>query len=691
MPEWLPGLARRRVPLILQQESAACGVACIAMVAGFFGKSADPGSVRRRAPGSAHGCNLQDLLDMAEEQQLHARPLRLALSDLAKLRLPAVLHWRMNHFVVLTKMQRNRARIHDPASGRRTVGRGELGESFTGIALEFTPRPGFVAGKRTDKLSLADLVAPIRRLYRYLGLMLCLLCISQLLALIPAVATQLLVDEVVLGQDRRWLYRALGGLLLVMLVTTLLEGMRGWIGLYTGTRLATDSSLNMLAHVLSLPQQFIANRHLGDLMSKLESLTPVRQMLTDVGINAVVQFAVLVSTLLIMFLYSPALTAVSLAGFAASILLLVVLIPRSRRLNAESLVQRAAQDSSLLETLRGYDTVQSLGLGKLRLLHWQNHFLSATGTDVALGKLAILRNAVTSLIATAEQLLFLAVGISGVLDRDITVGVLFAFMALRGRFAGAAMVMSDLVQRIVQLDVHVARLADLALAAPQPGNPRGALRRRLSGRLAADNVAFGYPGSAPTLRGVSLRIEAGAHTVITGPSGCGKTTLLRLLCGQLRPQSGRVLVDDIELRLWHQQVVRRQTGVVLQGDGLFRGTISENISAFSPQPDLARVRAAAIAAEIWNEIERLPMQSETLIGDTGVSLSGGQVQRLTLARALYRRPRILFLDEATSQLDVRTERRVLHNIARLKMTVVSVAHRPDAIRLASQVIALDVS
>jgi ATP-binding cassette subfamily B protein RaxB len=199
---------------------------------------------------------------------------------------------------------------------------------------------------------------------------------------------------------------------------------------------------------------------------------------------------------------------------------------------------------------------------------------------------------------------------------------------------------------------------------------------------------FGFSPDTPLVRNFECRIAPGTHVVITGPSGCGKSTLLRIMSGQLQPGSGQFLVDDVELELWDRAAYVQQIGVVLQSDHLFQGTIAENIAGFSACPDMVRVRRAATAASVWDDIRQMPMQTETLLGDTGSTLSGGQVQRLVIARALYREPKILFLDEATSQLDIDTENRVLANIGKLDITVVSVAHRPGAIAKAAQVITI---
>jgi len=679
---------RRRVPVILQQESTECGLACLAMVAAYYGKRTRLDELRKVHGLYCRGATFKDLLLTANHLQLTARPLRVAISELHHLILPAVVHWRMNHFVVLVRCGRRRHVIHDPATGRRKVGRREFDESFTGVALELLPARGFRRQSERSSLSFVDFAGSFRHLYRYLGLMFCLLLSTQVLALAPPIATQILIDELVLGQDREWLYRALGGLALIMLTGVMLDGLRRWISLFTGTNLAVDSSVSVMNHLFCLPAAFINSRHPGDLMSKLESLTPIRRALTDHVINSIVHCGVLLTTLAIMFLYSGWLTAVSVAGLVLSALLMAMILPASRRLQEQAIIHTALQNSSLLESLRACDVMQALGLEHLRLAQWQNHFSDATNARVREGRLSIVQKTGTGIVGVFEQVIFLGVGVAGVLDQHLTLGVLFAFMSLRGRFGAAALGLAEAVQQFFLLKVHTSRLSDIALAEAMPAIPPGAINSTIKGSLKAENVAFCYSAGTWIVQDFCCDIAAGVNVVITGPSGCGKTTLLKLLAGHLPVNSGQIYVDNMELALWHRDSLRGQTGFVLQDDALFQGTVTENISAFETVPDLERLREAAITAEIWSDIQALPMTLQTQLSDMGKNMSGGQVQRLVLARALYRRPAILFLDEATSHLDVSTERRVLQNINDLGITVVSVAHRPDAIDRAEQIICL---
>ncbi len=659
------------------------------MVAGWWGHGVSLDTLRRSAGSGSRGIGLTGLVELASHAGLSVRPLRLDLQDINRLLTPAILHWRMNHFVVLVRVKRKRILIHDPAVGRQWIRMGEVDESFTGIALELRPRAGQQSAGEHRDTGLHDFFLGVRGIRKYLTMLCVIVVASQFLSLAPAIATQLLIDELVLGQAGHWLAAVLTALGAALLCSISLDALRSWIALYSGTQLAIDSTRNVVSRLLRMPVEYIRSRSLGDTMSRLDSLVPLRRAVTEQAVDTLGHLVLLVATLAIMLIYDAGLALISVAGFVGSIIVLVSVLPGERRLAERALVQRAAEKNSLLETLRAYDTVRSLGIDGVRDSHWQNRFFDATDSTYRAGRLAILRSTLTAFVAASEQLLFIAVGVNAAIDQKVSIGALFAFMSLRGRFSTAAMHLIKDAQQFGLLRVHIRRLAELVSGESLPAARRGAVCRRVGGAIEVTGLEFGYGTDHKLFRQLSFEINAGAHVVITGPTGCGKTTLLRILAGQLRPCAGTVSLDGLELSLWDHAAFTRQVGVVMQNDHLFQGTIADNIAAFDPDIDLARVREAAVMAEIWVDVQRMPMGTQSALGDAGTDLSGGQVQRLALARAIYRKPRILFLDEATSHLDVETEQQVLRNIRRLKITTISVAHRPAAVDEASKVIRLE--
>ncbi len=677
-----------KAPVFLQQQRAECGLVALAMIAAYFDPDQTANGLRSIAGPSPQGADLRMLIDLAGKIDLVARPVRVNVGELKRLQVPAILHWCMDHFVVLVRVKRRGVLINDPALGQRFVTARELRESFTGVALELSPGPRFGEQKPEQGIRIRDFLMSFQYLGRYLSAMLLLLIVIQILSLAPPVATQLLIDQVVLGQDQVWLFRALGGVAAIMLVVVLLEALRQWTTLFSGTRLAFDSSSTVVRHLFRLPPAFFHNRHPGDVLSKLDSLTPIRRALTQQGINAVVHSVVIASTLAVMFFYSASLAVISIAGLLMSALLRALFVPANRQLNEESLIHGARQNSSLLESLRAYDSVQLLGISSTRLADWQRHFAAATNARARIGQLLIWSTAGTGVINTFEQVFFLGVGIVGITEKQITLGVLFAFMSLRGRLSAAATQLSLIVQDLFLLQTHTNRLSDIVLASPAHQAEARGICRPVDGHLSMTDVSFGYHDSRAVLKSFACDIGVGEHIAVTGPSGCGKSTLLGLLSGQLRPWRGSVCLDNSELDLWRIETLRKSMAIILQNDALFPGSIAENICGFSDSPDMEAMRKAAISAAIWPDIRAMPMMHNTRIGDMQGGLSGGQRQRIILARAFYRRPRIILMDEATSHLDQDTERKVLDAIAAMGATAVSVTHRQDVAQRACRVICM---
>ncbi len=676
-----------RVPVILQSRRTECGLAAITMIANYFGNDLDLTAMRRRFGDPRP--DLHSILGIADSLGMIGRPLRLGLAEMRRLGLPALLHWEFDHFVVLVKIGRRRIVVNDPAAGRRVLDWKEFGRAFTGVAVEFTAAPDTPAQSARQLPSLRGLLRSFRGLPRYLSVMLFLLVATQLLSLAPPLATQLLIDEVVLGQDRQWLHRVIFGLALVMLAAVIIDTLRRRVALYTGMRVATDSTTLIIRHLLRLPAVTVGRHSVGDLMSRVDSMRPLRVVLTDTSLQLVVQAVVLIATLTLMFVYSRQLTAISLAAVLLIALLHASLLPLCRALNTRQVVAAAGAGNSLIESLRAFPAVNATGLGAQRLAHWQHGFATAINADNRKQQLTIIAGAGQGVILVFEYALFLAAGIGGVLDRQLTLGVLFAFLSLRGTLMAASAELLAAARQLYLVRSHVDRVAEIVAEAPEPDAPRHALRRRLRGEIACEAIGFRYPGGSPILARVTVAVAAGESIVIRGPSGAGKTTLLRLLAGSLEPGHGRLTYDGMDMRLWDRGALRRQFGIVLQSDRLFEGSVADNISGFEADADIGRLREAAELAAIWDEIVDLPMAVNSPLSGADGGLSGGQAQRLLLARAIYRRPRILFLDEATSQLDHATERRVIANLGTLGVTSISIAHRSNALAAATRFICLD--
>jgi ATP-binding cassette subfamily B protein RaxB len=669
------------VPVILQSQRADCGSVALRMVAAYHG-SAGPSHERAR------GMTVADLAADANRLGFQTRALRLDIEDIHRLDTPAILHWRMNHYVVLVRARGRRMLIHDPAAGRRLVRAAELDEAFSGVALELKPAVRFGRDRGVANPGLFTFVRRFRYLPRYLLLMGALLIVSQLLSLMPAIVTQLLVDEVVLAAETSWLWRLLAGLALVMIAAAGLEAWRQSIALRSGLRLSIDATTSVVGHLHSLPADYFRCRQPGEILSRLKSLPPLRAALTEHLVSAVVQATVVLSTCVLMFFYSPLLAAATLAGLIVMTLCSALTLPARRRLNAEILSHRAREDSTLLATMRAIGTLDWYGLLPRSLDIWQRYNTDAVNAAAREGRIMLFGNLAVSIVASADQIVFLGLGLTVVAGQHASLGVLFAFMSLRGRLSSAVAGLIDVATRLYLVRTHRERLADITAApARRPDSGRGE-RRPIRGQIDVSNVSFRFDDGGALLEDYSLTIRPGEHVALVGPSGCGKSTLLEIILGRRKPAAGCVKIDGLELDLWNRDALSRQIAVVFQDDALFAGSIAENICGFAAATDYARMREAARWAEIWDTIRRLPMRHETRVDELGGMLSGGERQRLLIARALYRQPRILLLDEATRSLDPVNESRVLAAVARLRCTTLHVTHRPAAAERADRCVVM---
>jgi ATP-binding cassette subfamily B protein RaxB len=682
---------KRGVPRLLQTEAAECGLACVGMVAGFHGHHQSLASLRGRFPVSLKGATLATLIHVAGQLGLASRPIKAGLGALSKLKLPCILHWEFDHFVVLTDINARSATLIDPASGIRKCSISELSASYTGVALELWPTPDFVTANENKPVRLRELTGRVTGLGAAFSQVMLLALALEVLTVVQPFFLQWVVDHVLNTGDRDLLTTlALAfGLLMVMLQLTSVA--RSWMLMFMGTTLNLQWRSNVFTHLLRLPVSYFEKRHLGDIVSRFGAIDTIQRTVTTSFLEALLDGIVMVITLVLMFLYSPplawiAVDAMTLYGLArwsgyASL----------RYATEEHIIHAAKEQSHFLETVRGVKAIKLFQHQNDRRSRWLALLVNEINADLRVQKWSLFFRTFNGLLFGLSSIAILWLGARLVLDGQFTVGALLAFIVYKTLFDKRVAALLDKFVEVKMLRLQGERLADIVREAPEPIDemPRadGAVTR--SPAIEVRNLRFRYSPQEPyVLDGISLRIEPGESVAITGPSGGGKTTLINILLGILTPTEGEVLVDGVAVRGMGAAALRRMAGTVLQDDVLFAGSIGENISFFDPQYDPDRARDCAEIAAIHDDICAMPMGYNTLVGDMGTVLSGGQKQRVLLARALYKQPAMLFLDEATSHLDITRERVVNMAISRLNMTRVIVAHRPDTIAAAGREIAL---
>ncbi len=689
----LPLALGRRVPLIRQTEAAECGLACLAMVAGYHGYRTDLTHLRHRHRISLKGITLAGLMDVADGLGLDGRPVRLEPVDLPHLRLPAILHWDMNHFLVLERTGARSIDLCDPATGRRRISQGELGKHFTGVALELQPRADFERKTERASLRLRDLWSRIKGLTSTITLILFLTVMLQLFTILGPFYLQLTVDEVLVKSDADLLAVLALAFGAVVILQSLTQWLRGHVIVAAGSLLNYQMALNVFAHLIRLPVTFFEQRHIGDIISRFDSLRAVKDFLTYRLVEAVVDGIIASVTLLILFLYSVELALVVLGALGLFLLLRLALYGPSRRLLEENLIAQARIDSQFIESFRGITTIRLFGREAVRQRTWQNGLATVVNATARTERLALAHEMGQTLILGLETIAVVYLAARMTLAGAFTVGMLFAFMAYKQMVTTRATQLIDHFIELRMLGLHLERLGDLVLNEQEALSPAGGSPRPEdcpgSARLELRDVGFRYANNEPWIfEHLNMTVEPREMVAIVGPSGQGKTTLMKVMLGLLPPTSGEVRVDGRCLEGGLLASYRRRIGVVRQDDQLFSGSIAENITFFDPQPDMDFMVECARIAAIDEDIAAMPMGYESLIGDMGSALSGGQKQRLFIARALYRRPTVLFLDESTSHLDAVRERAVQANLETLNITQVVIAHRETTIAAAHRVLHL---
>lgn len=674
---------------ILQSEAGECGLACLAMIANSFGCRLDLGELRRRFAASLKGSKLASLIRYAETLGLNANPLRLELNELSHLRTPCILHWDLNHFVVLQKTSRKSITIIDPAVGSRTLSISEASRHFTGIALELSPTPGFRPFDNRKRLQIRELARQTPGLRAALIQVFLLAVALETFAIAAPFFNQLVIDEVVVSSDREYLHVLAIGFGLLLLTQIAIELLHSWMVLKVSLDVRLQWLSGLFTHLLRLPAGFFERRHLGDIVSRFSSINTIQNTVTMGFVAAILDGTMAIATLAMMLAYSTSLTLIVVSTALAYGILRSVFYSPLRTASAERLVLASKENSHFLETLRAIVPLKLSGQEATRRTRWQQLMLDVTDRDLKIQKLELLFTTSATLVTGGASLLLLTFGAGQVMEHRLSIGMLMAFNSYAGIFSARVNALINHGIQLKMLELHSERLADIALTPPEPEAEEEMDLSRLLPRITLRNVSFRYAEGDPwIMRWVSLEIAAGESVVFVGPSGCGKSTLLKLLLGLLEPTEGEVLIDGVPIQRLGRRNYQKLVGAVAQDDCLLAGSIAENISFFDPEAIQANVEASARIAAIHDEIISMPMGYQTLVGDMGSSLSSGQKQRLLLARALYKKPCILVLDEGTSHLDPANEQRILNAIEPLQITRIQVAHRAETIASAHRVVRL---
>lgn len=688
----------RRPPRIVfmpQADRAGCALACLGMVASYHRMEIDLFALRDRFATSASGTTLLQLVAHARALGFTTRPIRAEPEALRGIRLPAILHWDLNHFVVLSRVGPRDVEIHDPARGVSVMRWAEFGRHFTGIALELSPAVDFTPMLSRGKVSLLTLAGRIRGLGGALGQLIGLALIIEITALLIPLQLQVEFDQALPFRDTGLLTLIVVGMTAVVALQAFSALARAWAISWFGATLNAQWVINLFEHLLRVPLDYFQRRHVGDIVARFYSIRQIQTKLTAGFVEAVLDGVMSLGALGIMLTYSP-----TLGGIVAAALVLYVCL-RQRfyralwRTNEEQVLFGARQQSEFMDTIRGIQAIKLADMQGHRHARLANITMEGARLDMRSQSISLSLNVLNRAVFGFQRVAVVGLGAYFVMQDRLSAGMLVAFVVYADQFTQRGADLVDKVIEVLLLRTHTDRIADIALTAPETDDstdadqPASAAFGGGAPVIELEDLGFRYAGGEPWIfRNLNLRIDAGQAVAITGPSGCGKSTLARLILGLMRPTEGRILIDGVDIRRLGMTRFRSLAAAVMQDDTLFSGSIAENISFFAADADHREhdVVACAVAAGVHDQITAMPMGYETLVGDMGTTLSGGQKQRIILSRALYRKPRILLLDEATSHLDLLSERTVNEAVAAMDITRIIIAHRPETIASAARVV-----
>ena len=660
------------------------------MLSSYYQRKTDLVTIRKQLSYSESGISVRTLCEYAELINLDSRPLQVDLNELEQLRLPCVLHWDLNHFVVMTKYNKHSVVIHDPAIGKQTYSIEELKKHFTGIAIEFFPTINFTKGSHVSALKLSPFLQASVGLKAGLFKIFIASALLQLFALASPYYMQLVIDDVIVNQDRELLILLFIAFSMVAVVSLITSILRDLIGLHIQSHLNIQWSSGLFSHLIRLPISWFEKRHIGDIVSRFGSQGEIQSFITSTFVSVVLDGLMVTTTLIMMYVYSPKLTLITIISILIYGLLRWVFYRPFKRNSEEFITASAKEDSFFLEGVRSIQAIRLNGHEDKRKNEWLSLYSDVVNLGVRRSLWSLGFSSVNTIVLGVESMLIIYFAANFVMEGLFSIGMMMAFITYKSQFSSRVSGLIDSLVSFKMLDIHLSRLSDIALESQEANRKGLGLTREVIGQIELENISFRYGKKSPALfSNVNVVIEFGDSIAITGVSGSGKTTLLKIILGLLEPTSGRVLFDGVDIRKIGLVKYRELIGSVMQNDSLLTGTLAENISFFDEIHDPFKIEQSCKLASIHDEIEALPMTYQTLIGDMGVQLSGGQVQRVLLARAVYLQPCVLVLDEATSNLDINNEYRVNTGINQLPVTKIIVTHRESTLKYVDKVYRLN--
>ena len=680
-----PGIQAKEPPKV------DTGLECLVLLAKINGVAADSQQIRHAFAIGAEGAKTLDILRAAKELGFKAKAVTVSYERIAKLRLPAIAEFAENRFVVLAKTQEDSVLILDPAEGKPEIRKKEeFLARWTGRLILFTYRGG---ASGPEVFGLKWFIPSVLKYRKPLTEVLIASLVLQIFALVTPIFTQVIIDKVLVHRGVSTLDVLAIGLIAIALFEGILGALRTYVFTHTTSRLDVTLGTRLFRHLFALPLRYFEVRRVGDTMARVRELENIRQFLTGAPLTSALDVVFMFVFIGVMFFYSTTLTLVALAALPFFAGLSAIVTPMLRTRLDERFNRGADAQSYLVEAVSGVQTVKSFALEPEAQKKWEGLFSSYIRESFKTYKLSGIAGAIGQFINRASYLLILWFGAHLVMDGKLTVGQLIAFQMLSGRVSDPVLRLVQNWQDFQQVGLSIARLGDIFNTQPEPAmNANKARLPAIRGQMKMEGVRFRYRLDGPeVLRNIDLDIASGMTVGIVGRSGSGKSTLAKLLQRLYIPESGRILIDGVDISLADPAWLRRQIGVVLQENFLFNASVRDNVAIHYPSADMEQIVRVAQLAGAHDFILEMPEGYDTMVGEKGTSLSGGQRQRIAIARALLMNPRLLIFDEATSALDYESERIIQGNLNKIcrGRTVLIIAHRLSTLRHARKIIVLE--
>jgi ATP-binding cassette, subfamily B, bacterial HlyB/CyaB len=684
----------KRFPLVEQAEEMDCGAACLAMICRHYSIPMTLGKLRELANVTTQGATLDSLSRVGESLGFSTRGVQCTYEALLGFDLPFIVHWEGYHYIIVYGVSKQRVWVADPAIGFKKMSVEEFERGWSGTCLVFTPGQDMVqlAAARSPWIRFIAYLKPYKKILLHLFLA---TFVIQMLGIVPPMIIQNILDGVIVHQNLSLLHLLIAGLIISNVFTQIMATVRAYLANFMMRNMDFAMMSHFFKHTMSLPFSFFAKRKTGDVLARFEENHTIRAFLTESTVTTLLNLLMVFIYFTIMFLYNVKMTLVLIAFVIPIMVLTVLVTPKIKTYAREVFTAGTEAKSYLMETLGGVETVKGMGIERPVRLKWEKKYAKSLEVQYRAQSFNILIGLASQVLNAATTIAILWVGANLVLARELSIGQLIAFNALMGSVLAPLMGLIGLWSRLNDAGVAMERLGDVLDMEPEqkPEDlPSRVVLPDLQGEIRLDGVYFRYGGDETSyvLENISLDIKPGELVAVVGRSGSGKTTLAKLLVGFYAPTDGRIFVDGYDMSVIDKDYYRAQVGYVMQSNLLFSGTIAENIASGDESPDRRRIEEVCKMADAHPFITKMPLGYEQVVGERGVGLSGGQVQRLCIARALYHDPRLLVFDEATSALDTQSESNIIGNMTEILRgrTAVIIAHRLSTIMQADKILVL---